>query len=46
MKDINQDGVFISKRRNNPIDPLNPKYYWRDNVDKNGLSFTKSTLQQ
>ena len=47
VKDINTDGIFISKRRENPINPLEPKYSWRDNVDdKVGLSFTKNTLKQ
>lgn len=47
VKDINNDGKFISERTNNPIDPLNPNYIWRDNTEKGvGLSFTKSTLEQ
>lgn len=30
VKDINTDGVFISERRNNPVNPLEPSYTWRD----------------
>jgi hypothetical protein len=30
VKDINTDGSFISARRNNPINPLDPSYTWRD----------------
>ena len=30
MKDINKDGTFISKRTNNPTNPLDPAYTWRD----------------
>lgn len=47
VKDINTDGIFVSERRENPIDPLNPTYKWRDSVhDKVGLSFTKNVLHQ
>lgn len=30
VKDINNDGVFISKRRENPVNPLEPSYTWRE----------------
>lgn len=45
VKDINDDGKFVSKRTKNPTDPLHPLYTWRDATEHNlGLSFTKSTL--
>lgn len=47
VQDINRDGIFISARRENPTDPLNPSYHWRDRPDdKIGLSFTKNVLKQ
>jgi hypothetical protein len=30
VKDINTDGVFISARKSNPTNPLDPSYTWRD----------------
>jgi len=30
VKDINNDGVFISARKCNPTNPLEPSYTWRD----------------
>jgi hypothetical protein len=30
VKDINRDGIFVSKRISSPTDPLNPTYTWRD----------------
>lgn len=47
VKDINNDGIFVSKRTCDPVNPLNPIYQWRDNVDdKTGLSFTKGVMEQ
>ena len=45
VKDINNDGKFVSRRQSAPIDPLVPVYLWRDNTEQGaGFSFTKSTL--
>jgi hypothetical protein len=30
VKDINEDGQFISKRRYQPVNPLDPVYSWWD----------------
>ena len=47
VKDINDDGKFVSRRRNNPTDPLNPSYEWRDrSLDQKGFVFTKPILEQ
>lgn len=30
VKDINTDGVFVSARKSNPTNPLDPSYTWSD----------------
>jgi len=30
VKDINRDGLFETRRKNNPTNPLDPVYTWRD----------------
>ena len=34
VKDINKDGVFVSKRTHSPTNPLEPAYTWRDRGDR------------
>lgn len=31
VKDINRDGIFVTRRMANPVNPLEPTYTWRDN---------------
>ena len=33
VKDINRDGLFVSKRKLRPTNPLEPAYTWRDTRD-------------
>jgi hypothetical protein len=39
VKDINNDGIFVSKRKSNPTNPNTPSYVWQEQRDKLNCSY-------